>query len=86
VTSAPQKSESGWAVQLGVFRRRENAERLATDVRAKGFKVSVSAVTVGREKRYKVRVGPAADRTAAQELQGRLKSTGHPGGTVVPII
>ena len=70
---------------MGVFRSRENAERLATNVRTKGFKVSVSPVTVGREKRYKVRVGPALDRTAAQELQGRLKAAGHPDGTVVPI-
>jgi len=77
-------SESGWAVQLGVFASRENAERLALEVRVKGFKVSVSPVTSGRRKLYRVRVGPTGDRAAAQELQGRLKATGRPGGTVVP--
>jgi cell division septation protein DedD len=71
-------------VQLGVFASRENAERLALDVRAKGFKVSVSPVTSGRRKLFRVRVGPTADRSAAQELQGRLKAAGRPGGTVVP--
>jgi len=81
---AASTSESGWAVQLGVFASRENAERLALEVRVKGFKASVSPVTSGSRKLYRVRVGPTADRAAAQELQGRLKATGRPGGTVVP--
>jgi cell division septation protein DedD len=78
-------SESGgWGVQLGVFANRENAERLALDVRVKGFKVSVSPVSSGKRKLYRVRVGPTPDRSGAQELQGRLKAAGRPGGTVVP--
>jgi DedD protein len=83
-SAAATTSESGWAVQLGVFANRENAERLAIEVRVKGFKASVSPVTSGSRKLYKVRVGPTADRAAAQELQGRLKAAGRPGGTVVP--
>jgi DedD protein len=84
--SAPAgSSESGgWGVQLGVFASRENAERLALDVRVKGFKASVSPVTSGKRKLYRVRVGPAPDRSAAQELQTKLKAAGRPGGTVVP--
>jgi cell division septation protein DedD len=78
------KSESGWAVQLGVFASHENAERLAIEVRTKGFKVTVAPVTSGSRKLYRVRVGPAADRAAAQELQSRLKAAGRPAGTVVP--
>ena len=71
-------------MQLGVFKSRENAERLALDVRTKGFKASVSLGTSGKEKRYRVRVGPAADRSAAQELRSKLKASGLPDGTVVP--
>jgi DedD protein len=82
---APAASESGgWGVQLGVFASKENAERLALDVRTKGFKVSVSPVTSGKRKLYRVRVGPAADKSAAQDLQSKLKAAGRPGGTVVP--
>jgi len=78
-------SESGgWGVQLGVFASRENAERLALDVRVKGFKVSVSPVSSGKRKLYRVRVGPTADRSGAQELLGRLKAAGRPDGKVVP--
>jgi len=83
-SSPAQNSEAGWAVQLGVFASRENAERLAMEVRVKGFKVSVAPLMSGSRKLYRVRVGPTADRTAAQELQGRLKAAGRPGGTVVP--
>ena len=82
--TAATTSESGWAVQLGVFASRENAERLALEVRVKGFKASVSPVTSGSRKLYRVRVGPTPDRSAAQELQERLKASGRPGGTVVP--
>ena len=82
--TATRSGPGAWAVQLGVFRSRENAERLALEVRVKGFKVSVTPVSTGQGKRYRVRVGPTADRAAAQELQGRLKAAGRPDGTVVP--
>jgi DedD protein len=84
VANSSSGSEGGWFVQLGVFASRENAERLAVEVRNKGFKTSVSPVTSAKRKLYRVRVGPAPDRAAAQELQGRLKAAGRPGGTLVP--
>jgi cell division septation protein DedD len=71
-------------VQLGVFHSRENAERLAIEVRVKGFKVSVTPLAGASGKRYRVRVGAATDRAAAQDLQTRLKAAGRPAGTVVP--
>ncbi len=71
-------------MQLGVFKSHENAERLALDVRVKGFKVSVSPVSSGGHKLYRVRVGPAPDRAGALELQGRLKAAGRPDTKVVP--
>jgi DedD protein len=77
------QESGGWGVQLGVFASKENAERLALEVRVKGFKASVSP-TSGKRKLYRVRVGPAPDRSAAQELQGKLKAAGRSGGTVVP--
>ena len=83
-SAAGAASETGWAVQLGVFASKDNAERLALEVRVKGFKASVSPVRSGGRTLYRVRVGPAADRSAAQELQSRLKAVGRPVGTVVP--
>lgn len=71
-------------MQLGVFASRDNAEHLAQQVRARGFRVSVSEITSPTRKLYRVRVGPAADRAAAQALQEKLKAAGGSAGTVVP--
>jgi cell division septation protein DedD len=83
-STSSQKPEGGYAVQLGLFKSKENADRLALEARVKGFKVAVTSSGTGDRKRYRVRVGPAPDRAAAQELQSRLKAAGRPTGTVVP--
>lgn len=71
-----------WMVQLGSFASRTNAERLARQVRAGGFKVSVSQGSSGR-RLYRVRVGPAHDREAATQLAVKLRAAGH-SGSIVP--
>lgn len=86
-SSEPSRSSAsgtGWMVQLGVFASRENAEHLAQEMRGKGFKASVSDVTSSSRRLYRVRVGPAPDRAAAQTLQGRLRAAGR-SGTLVPL-
>ena len=70
-----------WMVQLGSFASRTNAERLARQVRAGGFKVSVSQGSSGR-RLYRVRVGPAHDREAAMQLAVKLRAAGHSGSLV----
>jgi cell division protein FtsN len=71
-----------WMVQLGSFASRTNAERLARQVRAGGFKVSVSRGSSGR-RLYRVRVGPAHDREAVTQLAVKLQAAGH-SGSIVP--
>jgi cell division protein FtsN len=71
-----------WMVQLGSFASRTNAERLARQVRAGGFRVSVSQGSSGR-RLYRVRVGPAHDREAATQLAVKLRAAGH-SGSIVP--
>jgi DedD protein len=70
-----------WMVQLGSFASRSNAEHLARQVRAQGFQASVSQGTSGR-RLYRVRVGPAHDRTAATQLAQKLRASGHSGELV----
>jgi DedD protein len=80
---APAAATSGaWMVQLGSFASRANAERLARQVRGRGFQVSVSQESSGR-RLYRVRVGPVQDRGAASLLADKLRATGH-AGSVVP--
>ena len=79
-----QSSNSGWMVQLGVFASRENAERLAGQVRTRGLRASVSESGASGRRLFRVRVGPAPDRAAAQEMQARLRAAGRPAGTLIP--
>jgi DedD protein len=80
----PAASTAGagsYVVQLGSFASRANAERLARQVRAQGFPVTVSQGTSGHL--YRVRVGPAPDRATASELAQHLRARGH-SGAIVP--
>ncbi len=73
---------SGWAVQVGSFASRENAERLAHELKGKGFAATVSQGS-GPKRLWRVRVGPEADRAAAVALGAKLHSAGQ-SGAVVP--
>jgi DedD protein len=79
---ATASAKGGWMVQLGSFANRANAERLAQQVRTRGFPVAVSRSSRGKHL-YRVQVGPAHDRAAAEQLLARLRSTGH-GGPIMP--
>lgn len=74
-----------FAVQLGSFSSRENAERLVRDMTAKGFATFIAPPikTNGREL-YRVRVGPTRDRASAEALAAQLKRMGQ-SGSIVPI-
>jgi DedD protein len=83
--NAPNRNESGsFAVQLGTFGKRENADRLARDMTAKGFAASVVPTTTNGHDLFRVRVGPARDRAAAEALAAELKRVGQLG-SIVPI-
>jgi cell division protein FtsN len=68
-------------VQLGSFASHANADRLARQVRAQGFPVSVSQGSSGQHL-YRVRVGPAHDHAAATQLAQQLRASGHTGSVV----
>lgn len=82
--AAPRTAATGsWWVQLGSFSSQDNAQRLARELRGKGFTVQVSQVTSGGTQLHRVRAGPEADRAAATALRERLAAAGT-RGTLVP--
>ncbi len=83
-SAKPHAGRGAFVVQLGVFASRENAERLAQEVRGKGFKATVTPLSASARKLFRVGVGPAGDRAAAAELHSRLRAAGWPGGSIVP--
>ena len=80
-STTPAASGAGYLVQLGSFASRSNAQRLAQQVHGLGYTVSVSRGTSGRHL-YRVRVGPARERAAAEELAAQLRTQGHAGAVV----
>jgi cell division septation protein DedD len=79
--ATPGASGTGYVVQLGSFASRSNAQRLAKQVHGLGYTVSVSRGTSGRHL-YRVRVGPARERAAAEQLAAQLRTQGHAGAVV----
>ena len=73
----PTAGETGWAVQLGSFSNAENAERLAAELRKRGYKAFVSRFESVGQPRSRVRVGPEQERARAEQLAERLRREGR---------
>jgi DedD protein len=71
-----------WAVQLGSFASKANAEKLLHQLPGSGFYLASSGS--GASLRYRVRMGPLADRGAAERAVTKLKAEGHPATIVTP--
>jgi len=78
--TAHNGTESGWIVQLGLFAKRDNAERLADKAQSHGFSVSVSGSDA--KGLYRVYAGGMANRAAAETYTQRLKDQGLPAAVV----
>jgi DedD protein len=73
-----------WAVQLGSFASSANADKLLHQLKAQGFSGYVLPGGSGASLRYRVRIGPMADRGSAAQAVAQLKSLGHVGSLVPP--
>jgi DedD protein len=74
-----------WAVQLGSFASKANAEKLVHQLQAAaGSSVYVVSGGSGSSLRYRVRMGPLADRGAAERVVLKLKAQGHAATIVTP--
>ena len=81
-TVKPQSSTGMWAVQLGSFSSKENAERLAADLRDQGFAAFLSEVYNSGTALQRVRIGPQKDRASAEAIASQLARAGHQGRVV----
>ena len=76
------KDDGNWAVQVASFGVRATADRIAGELKSKGFKSYVMPVQAKGQTLYRVRVGPVEDRAAADALLKRVRTL-HPSATVV---
>lgn len=77
-------SSHDWAVQLGSFASRANADKLLHRLKAQGFSAYVLAGGSGSSQRFRVRIGPLADRPAADRTIAKLKTMGYVASVVDP--
>ena len=78
--AAARNAGGGWMVQLGLFAKRDNAERLVHAAQAKGFAVSIS--NADARGLYRVYARGMADRSAAEGYAQRLKDQGLPAAVI----
>ncbi|MBT8077120.1 MAG: SPOR domain-containing protein [Gammaproteobacteria bacterium] len=84
VAAAPEPaSETGmWAVQLGSFGNKQNADRLAANLRKSGYAAFLSKLESAGSSLHRVRVGPQKNRADAEAVAARLAAAGHKGQVV----
>jgi DedD protein len=73
-----------WSVQLGSFASRANADNLVHRLKAQGFAAYILTGGSGAATRHRVRVGPLADRAAAERSAAKLKTLGHSSSLMAP--
>jgi len=83
-SAKPAMVGKAWAVQLGSFASRANADKLVRQLKAQGFSVYVVPGGSGSSLRYRVRIGPMADRGTATQAVAKLKAAGHVASLVPP--
>lgn len=74
---------SGFAVQLGAFARQDEAQALVTRARAAGFAAFEQRAPTASGVLWRVRLGPAADRAAAERMQSEAAAKLGISGIVV---
>ncbi len=78
-TQSAASTTGMWAVQLGSFSSKENAEKLAADLRKQGYAAFLSQLQTNSGQLHRVRIGPQKDRESAEAMAARLLKVGHKG-------
>ena len=78
-----EASIKGWFVQVGSFGQEINASGLSERLNAAGYDTRLQKAAIGKGYAYRVLVGPAASRAAAEKTAARLKSGQQLSGIVI---
>lgn len=73
VTPVEPAVAGGWAVQVGSFSEQPRARSLKEQLKQAGFDAFVEPFSAGEGTVYRVKVGPVAERSAAEALGERLE-------------
>lgn len=81
---APAAANVGFVVQLAAFAKPADAEALRDRARAAGFSAFTESVKTDKGTLTRVRIGPVADRAAADQLKSQVQSKLGVAGIIRP--
>jgi cell division septation protein DedD len=79
------RSGGRWAVQVGAFKNRDQAESVQRRLSESGYAVSVTPVAASDGLRYRVRLGGYGSRGEAEQVAARVRSGGGLSTFVTPL-
>lgn len=79
----PRTGLSAWVVQVASLSSRESADKLQTQLRAKGYTAFVEPVSLRGKDLFRVRVGPELDRKRAEQMVEGIRGAVDLKGQVV---
>lgn len=80
----PAAADVGFAVQLGAFARKSDADKLRDRARSLGFSAFTETVATDKGDLVRVRLGPVSTRAEAENLQAQAKAKLAMAGVVRP--
>jgi DedD protein len=77
-------NKAAWVIQLGSFKEKNNARRLADKLRAAGYKAFMHEVNKGDNAQTRVYIGPEYQEASAEKLSMKIQQQLKLHGFVVP--
>jgi DedD protein len=84
-SALPSGRAGGWAVQLGAYSHKADAQALDRKLHASGFDGYIDSVQSGGRTLWRVRVGPQTQRADAEKLRDEVKAKLKMAGVVVTV-
>lgn len=69
---ANRVSTPAWVVQVGSFSNRTNADKIAVQLKKKGFSSFIERADINGNRVYRVRVGPETSKSKAERMLAKL--------------
>lgn len=82
--SVTKLNKTAWAIQLGSFKNKDNARRLADKLRAAGYKAFMHEIKSSKSVQTRVYIGPEYQQASAEKLSSQLEEHMNLHGLVIP--
>ena len=84
-STPPAKVSGSWWVQVASLSDKERAESVLKDMKSRGYGGTIQVAEVGGVTRYRLRIGPYADRSASLAAQKKLAGEGYNGSALIQL-